>query len=38
MRLGVVTRAGDQALRRTMTVGATSVIEQVRKDKVNPSP
>lgn len=38
MRLGVITRAGDEALRRTLVVGATSVIKQVSKDKGNPSP
>jgi transposase len=38
MRLGVITRAGDEALRRTLVVGATSVIKQVNKRKVHPSP
>ncbi len=37
-RLGVITRAGDEALRRTLVVGATSVIKQVNKGKGNPSP
>lgn len=31
MRLGVITRAGDEALRCTLVVGATSVIKQVSK-------
>src|SRR5258707_13204126 len=38
MRLGVITRAGDEALRRTLVVGATSVIKQVRNGKANASP
>jgi len=38
MRLGVITRAGDEALRRTLVVGATSVIKQVRNGKGHPSP
>jgi transposase len=38
MRLGVITRAGDEALRRTLVLGATSVIKQVSKGKGNPSP
>lgn len=38
MRLGVITRAGDEALRRTLVVGATSVIKQVKKGRGNPSP
>ncbi|MEH2540249.1 MULTISPECIES: IS110 family transposase [unclassified Bradyrhizobium] len=38
MRLGVITRAGDESLRRTLVVGATSVIKQVRKGKAHPSP
>jgi transposase len=37
-RLGVITRAGDEALRRTLVVGATSVIKQVNAGKGNPSP
>jgi transposase len=37
-RLGVISRAGDEALRRTLVVGATSVIKQVRNGKGNPSP
>lgn len=38
MRLGVITRAGDEALRRTLVLGATSVIKQVNKGKIHPSP
>lgn len=38
IRLGAITRAGDEALRRTLVVGATSVIKQVSKGKGNPSP
>jgi transposase len=30
VRLGVITRAGDEALRSTLVVGATSVIRQLR--------
>jgi len=36
MRLGTITRAGDETLRRTLVAGATSVIKQVNKG--NPSP
>jgi transposase len=38
MRLGVITRAGDETLRRTLVLGATSVIKQVSKGKTQPSP
>ena len=38
IRLGVITRAGDEALRRTLVVGATSVIKQARRGKGHPSP
>jgi len=38
MRFGAITRAGDEALRRTLVVGATSVIKQVSKGKGDPSP
>jgi transposase len=38
VRLGTITRAGDEALRRTLVAGATSVIKQVNKGKGNPSP
>ena len=37
-RLGAITRAGDEALRRTLVVGATSVIKQVSNGKGHPSP
>ena len=36
-RLGAITRAGDEALRRTLVVGATAVIQQVRKERRNPT-
>jgi transposase len=36
-RLGVITRAGDEALRRVLVVGATSVIQQVNKGRGRPS-
>jgi transposase len=38
MRLGVITRAGDEALRRTLVAGATSVIKQVSNGKGKASP
>lgn len=38
MRLGVITRAGDETLRRTLVLGATAVIQQVNKGKARPSP
>lgn len=37
-RLGVITRAGDEALRGVLVVGATAVIQQVRRGRVAPSP
>lgn len=37
-RLGVITRAGDEALRRTVVVGATAVIKQARQGKGHCSP
>ena len=37
-RLGVITRAGDEALRSVLVVGATAVIQQVKKGKGHPSP
>lgn len=37
-RLGVITRAGDEALRSTLVVGATSVIQQVVKGRGLRSP
>lgn len=33
MRLGIITRAGDQALRSTLVVGATSLLKQVRSGR-----
>lgn len=32
-RLGVITRAGDEALRQSLVVGATAVVQQVRKGR-----
>src|SRR5438876_9000752 len=37
-RLGGITRAGDEALRSVLVVGATSVIKQARGQKGHPSP
>jgi transposase len=37
-RLGVITRAGDAALRRTLVVGATAVIQQVKRGRGAASP
>ena len=37
-RLGVITRAGDEALRRTLVVGATAVIQQMRRGRGRASP
>ena len=37
-RLGTITRAGDETLRSTLVVGATSVIQRVRKGGGRPSP
>lgn len=37
-RLGVITRAGDEDLRRQLVVGATSVIQQVSKSRGKPMP
>ena len=37
-RLGVITRAGDEALRSVLVVGATAVIQHVRRGKGHPSP
>jgi transposase len=36
-RLGVITRAGDETLRNLMVVGATAVIQQVRKGRGHPA-
>jgi transposase len=38
VRLGVITRAGDEALRSVLVAGATAVIQQVRKGRGSPSP
>ena len=37
-RLGVITRAGDEELRRVLVVGATAVIQQVRRGRRKASP
>jgi transposase len=37
-RLGVITRAGDEALRSTLVLGATAVIQQARKGRRHSSP
>lgn len=37
-RLGVITRAGDETLRRVLVAGATSVIQQVRRGRGKPMP
>ena len=37
-RLGKITRAGDEVLRRLLVVGATAVIRQVRNGRGRPSP
>ena len=37
-RLGVITRAGDEELRRVLVAGATSVIKQARAGKAHASP
>ena len=37
-RLGVITRAGDEELRRVLVVGATAVIQQVRRGRGPASP
>ena len=38
VRLGVITRAGDEALRRALVVGATAVIKEVTRGKGPRSP
>ncbi len=38
VRLGGITRAGDEALRKTLVVGATALIQQIRKGRSKPSP
>jgi len=37
-RLGVITRAGDEQLRCVLVVGATAVLQQVRRGRGHPSP
>jgi transposase len=37
VRLGVITRAGDEALRSTLVVGATAVIQQARRGRGRPT-
>ena len=37
-RLGVITRAGDDALRSVLVVGATAVIQQVKRGRGHPWP
>lgn len=37
-RLGVITRAGDEQLRRVLVVGATAVLQQVRRGRGHLSP
>lgn len=37
-RLGVITRAGDEALRRVLVVGATAVIQQARRGRGHAMP
>jgi transposase len=37
-RLGVISRAGDEALRSVLVAGATAVIQQVRRGRGHPSP
>jgi len=38
LRLGVITRAGDEMLRSVLVAGATAVIQQVRRGRGRPSP
>jgi transposase len=37
-RLGTITRAGDESLRSVLVVGATAVVQQVRRGRGHPSP
>jgi transposase len=37
-RLGVITRAGDEALRSVLVAGATAVIQNVKRGRGHPSP
>jgi transposase len=38
VRLGVITRAGDETLRRVLVAGAMAVIQQVQRGRGKPSP
>ena len=38
IRPGGITRAGDEALRKTLVVGATALIQQVKRGQSKPSP
>jgi transposase len=38
IRPGGITRAGDEALRKTLVVGATALIQQCRRGQARPSP
>lgn len=39
VKLGVITRAGDEALRRTLVIGATALLQHIRKGRTkNASP
>jgi transposase len=38
IRMGAITRAGDEALRKTLVVGATALIQQVKRGQSKPSP
>jgi transposase len=38
VRMGGITRAGDEVLRKTLVVGATALIQQVRRGRSKPSP
>jgi transposase len=38
IRTGGITRAGDEALRKTLVVGATALIQQVKRGQSKPSP
>lgn len=38
VRMGGITRAGDEALRKTLVLGATALIQQIRKGRSKASP
>lgn len=38
VRMGGITRAGDEALRKTLVVGATALIQQINRGQSKPSP